>query len=147
MRAALWGSQRSADKKAAMNTMMKTGAALASMLILVSNAGAASSEGPAASTAATPGVVTKVENAVARGAHAAASGIQHGVKAAAGGVERGATAAGSGVKRAADATARGVDRGAKAAARGVDHGAKATAGVANRAAKKVGGSPDSPSAN
>lgn len=109
-----------------------TAIALASLLVVLGNAQAASTDASGPGTGSKPGVVAKVEKAVARGAHAAASGIQHGVKAATGGVERGAKAAGGGIKRGADATARGVD-----------HGAKATAGAAHRAAQKVGGVADS----
>lgn len=120
-----------------------TAIALASLLVVLGNAQAASTDASGPGTGSKPGVVAKVEKAVARGAHAAASGIQHGVKAATGGVERGAKAAGGGIKRGADATARGVDHGAKATAHGVDRGAKATAGAAHRAAQKVGGVADS----
>lgn len=75
------------------------------------------------------GPVERVEHAVARGAHAAASGIEHGAEKAASGIERGAKA-----------TARGVKRGVKAAARGVEHGAEATARAASHVAAKVSGS-------
>ncbi|HJV95215.1 MAG TPA: hypothetical protein VJ608_04225 [Albitalea sp.] len=90
---------------------------------------AAASNGSAESSAGSePGVISKVEKAVERGAKAAASGIERGVKAAASGVERGAKAAAS-----------GIHRGAKATARGVEHGAKATQSAASRAANKIGG--------
>ena len=115
-----------------MNTILKTVVALSSMLVLLSHAEADSKE-PAESTSNTaPGVVGKVEQAVVRGAKAAAGGIEHGVRAAASGVERGATAAASGIKRGAEATSRGVE-----------HGAKATASAASRVASKVGMSPAS----
>jgi hypothetical protein len=115
-----------------MNTILKTGIALLSTLI-VSGFAEAASNGAAESPANTePSVVTKVEKAVERGAKAAASGIEHGVKAAASGVERGAKAAAS-----------GIQRGARATARGVEHGAKATEKAASRAASKIG----SPSAS
>jgi hypothetical protein len=70
------------------------------------------------------GVVTKVENAVERGARAAASGVEHGVRAA----------------------ASGVERGAKAAGRGVEKGAKATTNAASHVANKIAGKP-APSAS
>jgi len=47
------------------------------------------------------GTVAKVEKAVAKGAHAAASGVERGAKAAARGVKRGADATGRGLNRAA----------------------------------------------
>jgi hypothetical protein len=76
---------------------------------------------------AAPSVVEKVERAVVRGAHAAASGVECGVKAAASGIERGAKAA-----------AGGVERGVQAAASGVQCGAKATDEAAGKVARKVG---------
>jgi hypothetical protein len=75
-----------------------------------------------------PGVVTKVENAVERGAHAAADGVQHGAQAAAKGIERGA-----------QATERGIKRGVKATANGVERASDATARTANRVAEKING--------
>ncbi len=90
-----------------------------------------------------PGVVEKVEHAVERGAHAAASGIERGVKAAASGVERGVKAAASGVERGARAAASGVARGVKAAASGVERGAQATSHAVEGVAGKVTGSPAS----
>lgn len=75
---------------------------------------AAESPAPADSS-----VVTKVENAVERGAKAAARGIERGAKA----------------------TARGVKRGVNAAAHGVERGAKATDNAAHRVARKISGSP------
>ncbi len=69
--------------------------------------------------AQSPGVVEKVERAIARGAHAAASGVERGAKATARGLDRAASAtahgvrvAASGVKRGADATVRGVEKAA-----------------------------------
>lgn len=64
-------------------------------------------------------VVTKVGNAVERGAKAAARGIERGAKA----------------------TVRGVKRGVNAAAHGVERGAKATDNAAHRVARKISGSP------
>ena len=53
----------------------------------------ASAEEPAQpATGTPPSVVVKVGNAIARGAHAAASGVERGAKAAARGIEHGATA-------------------------------------------------------
>lgn len=75
---------------------------------------AAESHAPADSS-----VITKVENAVERGAKAAARGIERGAKA----------------------TARGVKRGVNAAAHGVERGAKATDNAAHRVARKISGSP------
>lgn len=79
-----------------------------------------------------PGVVTKVENAVERGAHAAADGVEHGARAAAHGIEKGAKATEHGVKRGVQATANGVER-----------AADATKNAANHVAEKVGGKPAS----
>lgn len=82
---------------------------------------------PCAAQGNEPGVVatakqvaTKVEQAVERGAKAAASGVEKGAKAA----------------------ARGVQVGVKAAAEGVEKGAKATARAAQTVANKV--APSSP---
>ena len=100
-----------------MNTVLKAAVGLSWVLILMSHAEAGSPE-PAQSTSSASGVVGKVENAVVRGAKAAASGVERGVKAA----------------------ASGAKRGAKATARGVEHGAKATASAASRVASKVAGS-------
>ena len=104
-----------------MNTILRAAVALSSVLILVSHAHAGSTEPAQSTTSSASGVVGKVENAVVRGAKAAASGVERGVKAA----------------------ASGVERGAKATARGVEHGAKATASAASRVATKVVGSPSS----
>lgn len=83
------------------------------------------------------GVVQKVEGAVSRGAHAAASGVERGVKAAANGIERGAKATGRAVDRGVSAAASGVARGAKAAASGVERGARATGNAVASVANKV----------
>ena len=108
-----------------MNTILKAAVALSSMLVLVSHVGANSTAPTQSTRSSASGVVGKVENAVVRGAKAAASGVQRGVKAA----------------------ASGVERGAKATARGVEHGAKATASAASRVATKVvGTSASSPAA-
>jgi hypothetical protein len=118
---------RHQEATAAMNKVLKTAVALSSTLMLLSHAQAGPQDTPEATTTSTePGVVAKAENAVVRGAKAAASGIEHGVQAAASGVERGAKA-----------TARGIQRGAKATARGVEHGAKATGNAAGRVADKI----------
>ena len=104
-----------------MNRVLKTAAALSSVLVLASHADAASTEPTQSATSSASGVVGRVENAIVRAAQAAASGVERGVKAA----------------------ASGVERGAKATARGVEHGAKATASAASRVASKVAGSPAS----
>lgn len=75
-----------------------------------------------------PSTLDKVEGAIARGVHAAASGVERGAKATARGIERGA-------KAAARGTAKGVD----AAASGVKRGADATRRAVNSAADKVQG--------
>jgi hypothetical protein len=68
-----------------------------------------------------PSVVQRVEDAIVRGAHAAASGIERGVNAA----------------------RRGMATGADAAARGIDKGATATAHAADTVAGKMGVRPAS----
>lgn len=88
-------------------------------LMLLSSAGVDANETAESATGTAPGVVVKVENAVERGAKAAARGVEHGAKAA----------------------ARGIKHGAKAAARGIERGAKATGNAAHTVAKKVRGSP------
>ena len=107
-----------------------------SALLLLCGHAVASGDEPATSepsTKSAPGVVTKVTNAIQRGASAAATGIEHGVKAAASGVERGAKAAG-----------RGIEHGAQATARGIEKGATATGKAAHKVADKIGGSSESP---
>ena len=89
------------------------------MLMMLSSAGADANETAESATGTAPGVVVKVEEAIERGAKAAASGVERGAKAA----------------------ARGIKHGAKAAASGVERGAKATGNAAHAVAKKVGGSP------
>ena len=62
----------------------------------------ASAQEPAQpATGAPPSVVVKVEKAIARGAHAAASGVERGAKAAARGIEHGATATANAAKTVA----------------------------------------------
>ena len=62
----------------------------------------ASAEEPAQpATGTPPSVVVKVGNAIARGAHAAASGVERGAKAAARGIEHGATATANAAKTVA----------------------------------------------
>lgn len=91
---------------------------LIATLMMLSSAGANATEPAESGTGTAPGVVVKVEKAIARGAKAAASGVERGAKAA----------------------ARGIEHGAKAAASGVQRGAKATGNAAHTVAKKVGGS-------
>jgi hypothetical protein len=67
-------------------------AAVASMVVAMGCAHAAASAPAGSGTSSEGGVVGKVEHAVAKGAHAAASGVERGAKAAARGVERGAKA-------------------------------------------------------
>ncbi len=118
-----------------MNTSLKCAVTLSTFLMLLSHATASPNEAAESSDNGGTSVVVKVENAVERGAKAAASGVEHGARAAASGVERGAKAA-----------ARGIERGAKAAAHGVEKGAKATGNAANHVANKIGGeSASSPS--
>ena len=82
-----------------MNIPLQT-ALLASMLLLLGAAHAA--DEPADSNKGnSPGVVTKVEKAVVKGAKAAASGVERGAKAAGRGVERGAKATERVAKRVA----------------------------------------------
>lgn len=62
----------------------------------------ASADEPAQPAAgAPPSVAVKVEKAIARGAHAAASGVKRGAKAAAKGIEHGATATANAAKTVA----------------------------------------------
>lgn len=68
-----------------------------------------------------PGVVTKVENAVERGAQAAASGVEHAAKVTKHGIAKGAKATERGVKRGVDATTNGVKRAARATQETADH--------------------------
>lgn len=98
-----------------MKTILKTAMWLSSALLLAGSAWA-DSDGQGGSTAG-GGVLSTVENAVKRGANAAAHGI-----------ERGAQAAG-----------QGIDTGMKAAARGVTRGAEATERVAGRVVGQGGG--------
>lgn len=95
-------------------------AALSSALAVAGH-GAAFAAETSESSGGLSGTATRVENAVARGAHAAASGVEHGVKAAASGVERGAKATEHGLQRGAQATAHGVERGANATANAAKH--------------------------
>lgn len=98
---------------------------LMTLWLVLQSAVSAQTTAPARqSAAAEPGVLEKVEQAVVRGAKAAASGVERGVKAA----ERGAKVAAS-----------GVERGAKAAASGVQRGANATGDAVQSVAKKVVG--------
>ena len=113
-----------------MKPTTRTSAFLIAALIVFGNASANEAAKPASANAS--GVVVKVEKAIERGAHAAASGVERGVKAAASGVERGAKA-----------VARGVEHGMKAMASGIERGAKATDRAAHTVAKKVGISPAS----
>jgi hypothetical protein len=85
----------------------------------------AAGEAQPAEGAKSTGTVAKVEKAVAKGAHAAASGVERGVKAT-----------GRGLKRGADATERGVKR-----------AAKATAGAANKVGSKISGAASSPASS
>ena len=85
----------------------------------------AAGESPPAEGSKSTGTVSKVEKAVAKGAHAAASGVERGVKAA-----------GRGIKRGADATERGVKR-----------AAKATSGAASKVGSKISGAASSPASS
>ncbi len=73
-------------------------------LACIPAAWAQSQESGVVATAKT--VATKVEQAVERGAKAAASGVERGAKAAAHGVQVGVKAAAEGVEKGAKATAR-----------------------------------------
>lgn len=75
-----------------MNTIAKVAVALFACLILPSYSQAGPTESSGSTASAKPGVVGKVEHSVARGAKAAASGIERGAKAAGRGIERGAKA-------------------------------------------------------
>jgi len=81
------------------NTILKTAIGLSSALVLLSHAAVAASDTKESTANNSPGVVTKVEKAVVKGAKAAASGV-----------ERGAKAAGRGIKRGAEATERAAKR-------------------------------------
>ena len=91
---------------------------LIATLTLLGSAVADTNETPEPATGTSPGVVTKVEKAVERGAQATARAVKRGAKAA----------------------ARGIEHGAKAAANGVERGARATSNAAHTVAKKVSGS-------
>jgi hypothetical protein len=80
-----------------MKMTSKLASALLACLTLAGVSQASSAESSTAGSK--PGVLAKVEHSVARGAKAAASGI-----------ERGAKAAGHGIKRGVSATARTADR-------------------------------------
>jgi hypothetical protein len=82
-----------------MKNTIKVAAALLACLVLASYSQAGSTESSGSRAGSTPGVLDKIEHSVARGAKAAASGI-----------ERGAQAAGRGIKRGAKATASAGDR-------------------------------------
>lgn len=84
-----------------MNTILKTAMGLFSMLVLLSHAAAASNDTKESTANSSPGVVTKVEKAVVKGAKAAASGVERGAKAAGRGIERGAAATERAAKRVA----------------------------------------------
>jgi len=91
--------------------------ALAALLVSLVPARANPTETAEPSNGDNTSVVTKVENAIERGAKAAASGVEHGVRVA----------------------ASGVQRGVKAAAHGIEKGAEATASAASHVANKVAG--------
>lgn len=112
---------RSKPPLTAMNTLLKTAATLASLLLLLGHVTARAEEATESSNKGAPGVVTKVAKAVERGASAAGRGIERGVKAA----------------------AKGIEHGAKATARGVEHGAKATEKAVTRVTGKISKSPAS----
>ena len=99
-----------------MNALLKI-LALSALLVSLSHAKADTTENAEPSGSDNTSVVTKVENAIARGAKAAASGVEHGLHVA----------------------ASGVQRGVKAAAHGVEKGAEATASAASHVANKVAG--------
>lgn len=101
-------------------------ALLVATLILLGSTEAKTNESAESGGATPSGVVDKVEEAIVRGAKAAASGVDRGTKAAARGIEHGAKAARSGVE---------------AAARGVERGAEATGNTAHAVAEEVGDSP------
>jgi hypothetical protein len=103
-------------------------AALLSALLLATLAARAqdASETPAASSA--PPLLQRVEGAITRGAHAAASGVERGAKATARAVERGAPAA------ALHAAGRSLHAVGSAA-----RGAEATGNAVRRVANKVEG--------
>ena len=77
---------------ATMNAILKTAMTMASFVIFLSGAHAATERASDSSTSTGSGVVAKTERAVARGAKAAASGIERGAKAAGRGIKRGAKA-------------------------------------------------------
>jgi len=91
--------------------------ALSVLLVTLIRAEADTSETTGPTNGDNTSVVTKVENAIERGAKAAASGVEHGVRVA----------------------ASGVQRGVKAAAHGIEKGAEATASAASHVANKVAG--------
>jgi hypothetical protein len=97
-----------------MNAILKTALASAIIVICLSGAHAATEGASDSSTSSGSGVVAKTERAVARGAKAAASGIQRGAKATARGVKRGAKA----TEGAAHRVAGKVSKPASAPAKG-----------------------------
>ncbi|HWI78250.1 MAG TPA: hypothetical protein VNS31_03570 [Ramlibacter sp.] len=82
-----------------MKNTVKLAAALLAGLVLASYSQAGSTGSSDSRGGGKPGVLDKIEHSVARGAKAAASGI-----------ERGAQAAGRGIKRGAKATASAGER-------------------------------------
>jgi len=84
-----------------MNPILKTAIALSSTLVLLGQSAAASNDAKESTANSSPGVVTKVEKAVVKGAKAAASGVERGAKAAGRGIERGAKATERAAKRVA----------------------------------------------
>jgi hypothetical protein len=119
------GADQGVESPAMPSSLTSFIAALLSLWLVLQSPARAQTTAPARQPASTePGVLEKVEQAVVRGAKAAASGVERGVKAA----EHGAKVAAS-----------GVERGAKAAASGVQRGAHATGDAVQSVAKKVGG--------
>lgn len=104
-----------------MSFFVKPSIAALALFMSLSHAQAQINETAAPPKATEPGIVVKVEQAIERGARAAASGVERGVRAAASGVERGVNAAASGVER----------------------GAKAATGAASHVAGKITGQPAS----
>ena len=83
-----------------MNTILKVAAGFTAAIVLMAHAIAADQPAQPAS-GSSPGVVTKVEKAVVKGAKATANGIERGAKAAGRGIERGAKATERAAKRVA----------------------------------------------
>lgn len=93
-----------------MNMFLKSAITISSALMLMNHAAAGQNETAGAAPKNESSTVVKVENAVERGAKAAATGVEHGLNAAGKGIERGGKAAGRGINHGVQATKKAVGR-------------------------------------